>query len=139
MVNKAYRTLSSPIKRAEYILELKGITIPEDNDAVDKEFFAEIMKRNEEMVCGLANKGIKLTTIICILWNKVDETNKSAELKGLLRRLIDDKDKCFCDFESHLKSEEFSAAKASLVLLRYYLRIETSIKKKIFELDVIRV
>lgn len=49
LVNKAYKTLSTPIKRAEYILELKGITIPEDNNAVDKEFLMEIMERNEEV------------------------------------------------------------------------------------------
>lgn len=49
VVNKAYKTLSIPIKRAEYILQLKGITIPEDNNAVDKEFLFEIMERNEEV------------------------------------------------------------------------------------------
>lgn len=49
LVNKAYKILSVPIKRAEYILELNGITIPEDNSAVDKEFLFEIMERNEEV------------------------------------------------------------------------------------------
>lgn len=49
LVNKAYKTLNTSIKRAEYILELKGITIPEDNNAIDKEFLLEIMERNEEV------------------------------------------------------------------------------------------
>lgn len=49
LVNKAYKTLGTPINRAEYILELKGVTIPEDNNVVDKEFLFEIMERNEEV------------------------------------------------------------------------------------------
>lgn len=48
-VNKAYKTLLTPIKRAEYMLELRGITIPEDNSTLDKEFLLEIMERNEEV------------------------------------------------------------------------------------------
>lgn len=49
LVNKAYNTLCTPIKRAEYILELKGVTIPEANNVVDKAFLFEIMERNEEV------------------------------------------------------------------------------------------
>lgn len=50
LINKAYKTLLAPIDRAVYMLELRGVKIPEDNTAVDKEFLFEMMERNEEVI-----------------------------------------------------------------------------------------
>lgn len=56
-MNKAYKTLFSPIKRAEYILKLRGITIPGNNEVMDKEL-TEIRQRTEEVrkLINLDNK-----------------------------------------------------------------------------------
>ncbi|KAJ6634528.1 Iron-sulfur cluster co-chaperone protein HscB [Pseudolycoriella hygida] len=114
LVNKAYKALSTPIKRAEYILKLKGITIPEENNVVDKEFLFEIMERNEE----------------------VEDANSAADLKNLLLRVNRDKEKTFCDFDVNLKRDDLIAAESSLILLRYYASLETSIKNKLSKFGV---
>lgn len=48
LVNKAYKILQSPIQRAEYLLKLHNVTIPEGNTAIASEFLMEMMERNEE-------------------------------------------------------------------------------------------
>ncbi|XP_037030108.1 iron-sulfur cluster co-chaperone protein HscB isoform X2 [Bradysia coprophila] len=113
LVNKAYKTLLTPIKRAEYILGLKGITIPEDNNAVDKEFLFEIMERNEE----------------------VEDANDADDLNKLLVRVQDDKEKYFAEFDVNFRNGDLLVAKATLILLRYYGSLETSIKNKLSKLN----
>lgn len=49
LINKAYKTLQSPINRGEYLLELNDVVIPEGNTAMNKEFLLEMMERNEEV------------------------------------------------------------------------------------------
>lgn len=49
VVNNAYKVLLSPIKRAEYLLQLFDVHITEDNSDVDADFLMEMMERNEEV------------------------------------------------------------------------------------------
>lgn len=49
LINNAYKTLHSPIRRGEYLLQLHGVTIPEGNSEVNPEFLMEMMERNEEV------------------------------------------------------------------------------------------
>lgn len=49
LINKAYKTLQTPLDRGEYLLELHGITLPEDNTINDPEFLMEMMEKNEEV------------------------------------------------------------------------------------------
>lgn len=48
-MNKAYKTLLTPLDRGEYILKQEGVEIPTDNSSLDKEFLMEMMERNEEV------------------------------------------------------------------------------------------
>lgn len=49
LTNKAYKTLQGPLERGEYLLELHGVTLPEDNTMSDPEFLMEMMEKNEEV------------------------------------------------------------------------------------------
>lgn len=49
MINNAYKTLHTPLERGEYLLELEGIELPEDNTISDPEFLSEMMEQNEEV------------------------------------------------------------------------------------------
>lgn len=49
LINNAYKTLQSPIRRGEYLLQLSGVTVSEDNSDLNKEFLLEMMERNEEV------------------------------------------------------------------------------------------
>lgn len=48
LINKAYKTLQSPLERGEYLLRLSGIKLPDENTISDPEFLAEMMEKNEE-------------------------------------------------------------------------------------------
>lgn len=112
MVNEAYKTLLTPAQRAEYILKMKNITIPEDNTAVDKDFLLEIMERNEA----------------------VDAAKNTVELNTLLEQVQVDMENYVDEFDLHLKRDDLDGAKSSLVVLRYYISLETSIKNKLRKL-----
>lgn len=49
LVNKAYKILSSPIQRAEYLLKMHNIHIAEGNTAGNTDFLMDMMDRNEEV------------------------------------------------------------------------------------------
>lgn len=47
LVNKAYKTLNTPLQRGRYILKQNGILISEENTSVDPEFLMDMMDKNE--------------------------------------------------------------------------------------------
>uniref|UniRef100_A0A6I8RX69 HscB mitochondrial iron-sulfur cluster co-chaperone n=1 Tax=Xenopus tropicalis TaxID=8364 RepID=A0A6I8RX69_XENTR len=50
VVNKAYKTLLSPLKRGVYLLSLNGITLKEGaDDEVDTQFLFDILELNEQL------------------------------------------------------------------------------------------
>ncbi|XP_070516752.1 iron-sulfur cluster co-chaperone protein HscB isoform X2 [Cardiocondyla obscurior] len=56
LINKAYSTLAHPLKRGLYMLQLKGISIPEGTTSLNPEFLMEIMERNEEIENAIKDK-----------------------------------------------------------------------------------
>ncbi len=49
-INEAYQTLSSPLKRASYLLKIKGVDLSEDNSTnMDPEFLMEQIELREEL------------------------------------------------------------------------------------------
>src|SRR5205809_155753 len=48
-LNDAYRLLRRPVGRAEYLLELEGVKLG-DNDPVDPEFLMEVMELREALL-----------------------------------------------------------------------------------------
>lgn len=49
LLNKAYSYLQTPLKRAEYLLNLKGETISESDTINEPTFLMEMMTLNEEV------------------------------------------------------------------------------------------
>ncbi|CAF4812986.1 unnamed protein product [Rotaria sp. Silwood1] len=50
LLNQAYKTLSSPLARAHYLLKLENITIEESSVQVESDFLKRIMEINEELI-----------------------------------------------------------------------------------------
>lgn len=67
----------------------------------------------------------------------MEDANGPVDLKKLLLRVNDDQGKTFSDFDLNLRKDDLHAAKASLILLRYYTSLETSIKSKLSQLGVV--
>ncbi|CAO1333248.1 unnamed protein product [Diamesa hyperborea] len=108
LINKAYKTLQTPLQRGEYILKLKGIELPEGNTDLDKEFLMEIMEKNEE----------------------VEDTDTKDDLKSILKQTRDEILQLSDQFSNQIKCDNIDKAKDHLVKMKYLTSIEKSIKEK---------
>ncbi|KAG5673387.1 hypothetical protein PVAND_003442 [Polypedilum vanderplanki] len=112
LVNKAYRTLQSPLKRGEYLLSLRGIQLNEEAKTDDNEFLIEMMERNET----------------------VEEAETKDELLSILNELQDKIADLGNKFASSYQSKNYAAAKNYLIKMKYFLSIENITKEKILRL-----
>ncbi|CAG9809088.1 unnamed protein product [Chironomus riparius] len=109
LVNKAYKTLQTPVLRGEYLLSLKGITISEKNTIEDPEFLMEVMEKNET----------------------VEEAETKDDLLVLLDELQDEIADVNNKFASAYQSKNYAAAKNYLIKMKYLMSIENITKEKI--------
>ena len=76
-VNDAYQTLKSPIRRAEYLLQLKGINIHDEKyTAVPQDFLMQQMEWREELETHKLNKVVLEKLAQDIQKNKNDMMNQ---------------------------------------------------------------
>ncbi|XP_046833290.1 iron-sulfur cluster co-chaperone protein HscB [Vespa crabro] len=107
LLNKAYSTLTHPLKRGLYMLQLKGITIPEGTTSMNPEFLMEIMERNEEIESASNDK----EKVIRLM-----EENKII-LQKLSRKVAD-----------AFSNNNTEQAKEILMKMKYYTSIENRLK-----------
>ncbi|XP_017080921.1 iron-sulfur cluster co-chaperone protein HscB [Drosophila eugracilis] len=108
LINKAYKTLATPIERGQYLLQLAGEQMPQDNSALNKEFLMAMMERNEE----------------------VEEAEDTKALNELNTQLIKELDEMAKKLNSLFKSKDLKGVKETLVEMKYLLSIQNSIKQK---------
>lgn len=109
MINKAYKTLSVPIERGQYLLQLHGLQIPQDNSALNKEFLMEMMERNEE----------------------VDEADGKKELEDIYERLSQELQDKVDNLTKSFASNNLDAAISVMVEMKYLLSIQQTVKNKL--------
>ncbi|XP_036337810.1 iron-sulfur cluster co-chaperone protein HscB [Rhagoletis pomonella] len=109
LINKAYKTLSTPIERGQYILKLQGEQMPQDNSALDKEFLMVMMERNEE----------------------VEEANTGEELQRLNKDIVQELNASAIELSNKFESNALNEAKSLLVKMKYLTSVQKSIKNKI--------
>ncbi|XP_077456561.1 iron-sulfur cluster co-chaperone protein HscB [Stigmatopora argus] len=110
LVNKAYDTLSKPLSRGLYMLELEGIGFDDGTDpAADADFLMEVMDINESIAEA----------------QTPEEADKiGQETKGKLRGLTE-------KIDGALRAGELRAAKALLAQMKYFSNIEEKVKEKL--------
>lgn len=108
ILNKAYKTLSVPIKRGEYVLEQNGISLPQDNSVLDKEFLLEMMDRNEE---------IEEACTIKEIFQLLDKVRKELEDNSVL-------------LEDSLEKNDLEQGTSIIIKMKYLTSLESSIKDK---------
>lgn len=108
LLNKAYKTLSTPFERGEYILKLKGYEISESNTSYDNEFLTDMMERNEE----------------------VEDAETYEEMQELLVKLRKDFQVLVSEFGKFICAEDLENARRILIKMKYLLSIEMMIKEK---------
>ncbi|KAK0078341.1 hypothetical protein PV325_002663 [Microctonus aethiopoides] len=115
LLNKAYTTLSNPLKRGIYLLELNNITISEGTTSLEPEFLMEIMERNEEVEEATDNKD-KLLTLTA-------ETNKIlTELSKQISNAFDHGD--------------IERARMMIIRMKYYNTLNERLKKTKYNLGI---
>lgn len=107
MINEAYKTLQTPLVRAQYLLSLRGIDIAEDETAKveDPDLLMEVLEVREAIEA--AGQESDLDEM------KVSNDARIAESEGIL-------DEAFT-------SDNIEMAKSEAVKLRYWTNIKESL------------
>jgi len=108
LINKAYKTLATPIERGQYLLQLEGEQMPQDNSALNKEFLMAMMERNEE----------------------VEDAEDTKTLEDLNAQLIKELEGMSQKLNSLFEKKDLQGVKGTLVEMKYLLSIQNSIKQK---------
>ncbi|BFF99763.1 iron-sulfur cluster co-chaperone protein HscB [Drosophila madeirensis] len=108
LINKAYKTLATPIERGQYLLQLEGQQMPQDNSALNKEFLMAMMERNEE----------------------VEEAQDSAALAELNSQIVRELEAMTRKLGSQFEGKDLAGVTGTLVEMKYLLSIQASIKQK---------
>jgi len=108
LLNKAYRTLSVPVERGQYILTKAGINLPKDNTISDPIFLSEMIDRNEE----------------------VDEAKNLNEIINLLDKIKKDIQTLVNQLDVQLENNNIEDARDIIIKMRYFLSIEKTLKDK---------
>ncbi|KAH8392060.1 iron-sulfur cluster co-chaperone protein HscB, mitochondrial [Drosophila serrata] len=108
LINKAYKTLATPIERGQYLLQLEGEQMPQDNSALNKEFLMAMMERNEE----------------------VEEAEDTKALEDLNAQLVKELEEMAQKLSSLFEAKDLQGVKGTLVEMKYLLSIQSSIKQK---------
>lgn len=116
LINKAYSTLAHPLKRGLYMLQLKGISIPEGTTNLNPEFLMEIMERNEEIDSAMSNRD----TILKL-------AKESKELLDTLSKQV----------AEAFSKDDIELVTTILTRMKYYDTIDNRLKKLKHDLGII--
>jgi molecular chaperone HscB len=107
LINEAYKTLQDPLRRAQYLLSLRGIDVAEDETAKveDPELLTEVLEMREAI-------------------EAVEEEGELVPLKEDNDVKIEDSTRVL---DEAFKNDDIEIAKAEAVRLRYWVNIKESL------------
>ncbi|KAG8954692.1 hypothetical protein FRC04_011125 [Tulasnella sp. 424] len=109
-VNDAYKTLQEPIPRAQYLLELQGLGIQEEDPLLeDLDALSEVMETMEEIDASAEKETIEYI-----------KHSNDARMSGTI-----------ADLENAFDLPDYHKAKEELIRLIYWDRIDRAIKQKL--------
>ncbi|KAG8693463.1 hypothetical protein FRC09_010489 [Ceratobasidium sp. 395] len=114
LLNKAYETLRSPLKRVEYLLSLRGIELNE-TDSLNED---DIMLMNDVME----------------LREEVEFAGSSDDINAVLERNKPQVDDALQSFEKAFNEGDYQTAKKACIQLKYWVGVEESAQAKLREM-----
>ncbi|KAF2800001.1 Co-chaperone Hsc20 [Melanomma pulvis-pyrius CBS 109.77] len=106
-INEAYKTLQSPLLRAQYLLSLRGIDVAEDETAKieDPELLMEVLEVQEQ----------------------IEEAESEKDLDGMKRHNDGRIEESVGRLEEAFRNDDVGLAKSEAVRLRYWINIKESL------------
>jgi molecular chaperone HscB len=106
-INEAYKTLQSPLLRAQYLLSLRGIDVAEDETAKveDPELLMEVLEAREEI-------------------EEAEEEEDLVDMKAGNEKKIDESVQVL---DEAFRKDDIQLAKSEAVKLRYWMNIRESL------------
>ncbi|MGD8784702.1 MAG: Fe-S protein assembly co-chaperone HscB [Thioalkalispiraceae bacterium] len=102
LINEALSTLKSPLKRARYILQLKGVTFDDENETtMDPEFLMEQMELREAVADVKA------------------QDDPFSSLNQIMESIKNNMDKMIRDLQDLISKDELEAAKMQVQKLQF--------------------
>ena len=107
-INEAYKTLSDPLRRAQYLLSLRGIETAEDETAKvdDAELLTEVLEAREQ----------------------IEEAEKEEDLAELHKKYNKKIAQNIQELKKAFEKDDLDIAKEVVVRMRYFVNIEESIR-----------
>ncbi|XP_057369143.1 iron-sulfur cluster co-chaperone protein HscB-like [Daphnia carinata] len=108
LLNQAYKTLSSPLERGLYLLQIQGHALSDEGEIImDPEFLSEIMEINEEIYEVEDHESLQRI-----------QTANDIELENLFRKAAD-----------YFRNNDWESARECMAKLKYYSKIQRRIKE----------
>lgn len=107
LINEAYKTLQDPLRRAQYLLSLRGIDVAEDErlKVEDPELLMEVLEVREA----------------------IEAAQEENELEGMKRKNDRNIERSESILDQAFKNEDIEGAKDEAVRLRYWTNIKESL------------
>ena len=107
LINEAYKTLSNPLLRAQYLLSLRGIEVAEDETAKveDPELLVEVLETREA----------------------IEEAQREEDLVPLKEANERKIEYSVGALDAAFKADDLEAAKSEAVRLRYWVNVRESL------------
>lgn len=107
-LNSAYHTLSEPLRRAEYLLQLKGECSSKEITK-ESDFLVEMMELNE----------------------KADSLETDSDIRNMLHDVDGSIDALGDQFKRHFETGDFEAAKQIVLKMGFYSRLKVNLNRKL--------
>ncbi|VDK43342.1 unnamed protein product [Anisakis simplex] len=109
-LNDAYQTLTEPLRRAKYLLELKGQSCnAEETTTSNGDFMLLMMELNEE----------------------ADSLQTEDEVKRMIAKVDENIDQLCLQFKNHFESQQMNAAKEDVLKMNFFYRLRANLNKKL--------
>eukprot|EP00055_Hartaetosiga_balthica_P013351 m.68196 g.68196 ORF g.68196 m.68196 type:complete len:257 (+) comp8239_c0_seq1:126-896(+) len=109
ILNNAFSTMRSPLKRAEYLLELNGVGLTDESRMEFPSVIMQIMEMNE----------------------KVDGCNDEEKLESFDEDIEEKRDAILVQLSTAFKKKDFPQAKEHTIMYKYLGRVQEQIRNKL--------